>query len=253
MHILRTEIAPRLRYDDLIASANAPGATWESLCSDFPDKIEKRTLQELADEALDVLANAGLSKEEIVALRLYSGPTFVKYNRSLRSTLVDINKEQQGNRYTTTLHAINSGLLKLQRFSKVPKKHVVYRGVSGLALPPEFLHEDQFGCKGGVEKGFLSTTTDLTVAMAYAQKGTNPTVWKMTVGQVDRGSSVGWLSQYPREAEILFPPLSNIEVRKDPVMESIDLAGTKVSHARLHSLLSFQVAAFHARSTCVCS
>jgi hypothetical protein len=34
----------------------------------------------------------------------------------------------------------------------------------------------------------------------------------MILGQVDRGAEVTWCSQYPGESEILFPPLSNLEV-----------------------------------------
>ena len=30
--------------------------------------------------------------------------------------------------------------------------------------------------------------------------------------QVDRGGTLGWVSQFPAEAEFLLPPLSNLEV-----------------------------------------
>ena len=53
-----------------------------------------------------------------------------------------------------------------------------------MCLPKEFWTPDKFGCKGGVELGFLSTTSDISVAVSYAQKGDNPTVWEMEVGQV---------------------------------------------------------------------
>ena len=39
------------------------------------------------------------------------------------------------NRYTTTLHAINSAIIKL---SKLTVAHKVYRGISGMGLPNEF-------------------------------------------------------------------------------------------------------------------
>ena len=43
-----------------------------------------------------------------------------------------------------------------------------------------------------------------------------PIIFELQVGQVDRGADVSSLSQYPGEAEITLPPLSNIEVVDEP-------------------------------------
>ena len=40
--------------------------------------------------------------------------------------------------------------------------------------------------------------------------------------QVDRGASLSWISQYSDEEEILFPPLSNLEVIGDPKLEAVN-------------------------------
>ena len=57
----------------------------------------------------------------------------------------------------------------------------------------------------GVEFGFLSTTTNKDVAMHYAagqSSGGKPAiVLQMEQGMIDRGADLGWLSQYPHEAE----------------------------------------------------
>ena len=52
------------------------------------------------------------------------------------------------NTYTTTLHAINSAVVKLGKLMKVQK---VYRGLSGANLPPHMLKVDEKGVRGGVE------------------------------------------------------------------------------------------------------
>ena len=72
------------------------------------------------------------------------------------------------NRYTTTLHGINSAVIKLGKLTRACK---VYRGISGGMLPEQFWTEDEAGVRGGCEFGFLSTTTDVEVATEYAGSG----------------------------------------------------------------------------------
>ena len=61
------------------------------------------------------------------------------------------------NTYTTTLHVINSGIVKTSKLTFAGK---VYRGVSGMALPTEFWQPNEHGVRGGIEGAFMSTTTD---------------------------------------------------------------------------------------------
>ena len=72
------------------------------------------------------------------------------------------------NTYTTTIHGLNSGIIKLSPLSAaVP----VYRGISGASLPTAFFEPDSDGVRGIVEPGFTSTTTDRKVAEFYAKVG----------------------------------------------------------------------------------
>ena len=50
--------------------------------------------------------------------------------------------------YTTTVHAINSAVIKLSALTKVS---VVYRGISGRRLPQKLLTKDEYGVSSGVE------------------------------------------------------------------------------------------------------
>ena len=122
-----------------------------------------------------------------------------------------------GNTYTTTLHCINSSIIKLSKLTKVAK---VYRGVSGGVLPDACRVGNAYNVKGGVEGGFVSTTTDEKTAFFYAAGGADKSkrggpaiVFETQMGMIDRGADVAWLSEFPHEAEILFAPLTGIEVR----------------------------------------
>jgi len=57
----------------------------------------------------------------------------------------------------------------------------------------------------------MSTTTNEKVAFQYAQ-GATPTILRMRTGMVDKGADLSPLSQYPGEAEVCWPPLTNLEV-----------------------------------------
>jgi len=62
--------------------------------------------------------------------------------------------------------------------------------------------------------GFLSTSTRWETALEYAADGFRAMamVMKIERGMIDRGAVITWASQYMLEEEVLFPPLSNLEV-----------------------------------------
>ena len=172
------------------------------------------------------LSHAGfkqtVGKDEFIAARLYTGPMYLKYNSVLRGLLFAFAQKSleelcRGNKYATTLHVINSAIIKLSRLTQAAK---VYRGVSGGVLPEACRTANAFGVKGGVEGGFMSTTTDKTTASFYARGGADKSkhgsaaiLFEAQMGMVDRGADVGWLSEFPHESEILFAPLTGMEVR----------------------------------------
>ena len=132
---------------------------------------------------LRALGEPEMTLAEAMGLRLYTGPLFVKYNSVLRGLNSEVGflqkqlvglccaagvSEQLGkisfvqakdkvNRYTTTLHVINSGIVKTSKLTFASK---VYRGVSGMALPDAFWQANSHGVRGGIEGAFMSTTKD---------------------------------------------------------------------------------------------
>ncbi|CAK0838498.1 unnamed protein product [Prorocentrum cordatum] len=124
------------------------------------------------------------------------------------------------NRYVTTLHVINSALIKLSKLLSVVK---VYRGVERGMLPECFWEANDFNVRGGVEFAFMSTTTERDVAIFYSgaeKDGNVSTIIEGQLGMVDRGADLSSLSQYPHEKEICFGPLTSLEVLSTRVEKS---------------------------------
>ena len=97
---------------------------------------------------------------------------FVKYNDLLRGFGAAL-EGCKGNGYVTTIHAINSAIVKASKLTVAAK---VYRGVAGGVLPERFWVEDEQGVRGGVERAFLSTTYERDVAMQYASVDGKPSI-----------------------------------------------------------------------------
>jgi hypothetical protein len=163
-----------------------------------------------------------LREEEVVVLRLYTGPMFNLYNAVLRKFPEQLYVSLKGNQYETTLFCIISGIMKISRKTEVPADRRLWRGLGGMILPENFWHKskdkDQF--RGAVENGLMSTTSNQQVAIQYSgvdkKRGT---VFEIDAGRIDIGADLSWLSQYPDESEYLFPPLSCLEVHGEPRLE----------------------------------
>ena len=165
------------------------------------------------DHQLAELGQPRVQDSEFYGGRLYTGPLFEKYNAVLRAmpNLVPffVNSYMKlcmGNRYVGTLHAINRLLLKLGKIKSAVK---LYRGISGMRLPDKFFHEDEHGLRGGIEFGFMSATSDQSVAMTYASNKDPSLVYEIDQGMLDRGASLQWFSQCtPRPPPLCPAPMS---------------------------------------------
>ena len=132
---------------------------------------------------------------ELIGGRLYTGPMYASYNAVLRGkdSAVPVLREQfesicLGNTYTTTLHAINSLLVKMSKLTIADK---VYRGVAGGVLPESFLEPNEFHVRGGIESGFMSTTRDRQTALHYASSGGQKRAGLIFEIQARRSHAVG--------------------------------------------------------------
>lgn len=204
------------------------------------DSTDQRAGWRLADFARqpDILT-AGCLLAEVAGLRLYTGPMYSQYNGVLRI--------QRKGKYVTTLHAINSGIIKLARQTKAA---TVYRGVSGGHLPERFWQPNDKGVMGGVERGFMSTTTDRNVALGYMrQQGREAMMlFEIRMGMIDSGADLHTLSQFPAEREILFAPLTGLEVASAARAEEGVLIVELRLSCNLHDLTLEQVVSKMQRS-----
>ena len=141
----------------------------------------------------------------------------MKYNFILRGAWEEysndfirfyVSSKCRGNNYPTTLLYLCLGINKLSRITKAQK---VYRAPGG-RLPKQFFEDSDDGTRGGVELGFMSTTTDKHEAMKYAMYSGAPVIFEVQQGMVAKGADISWLSQFPSEAEVLFGPLTVCEV-----------------------------------------
>eukprot|EP00961_Rhodomonas_salina_P096794 1302057-Rhodomonas_salina.1 len=122
-----------------------------------------------------------LHAAQVIGLRLHTGPAFMKLNETLRER--DVGK---GNKYVATIYAVVSEMTKLPGISGIPEGRL-----------------RSSGRRMRMEQAFLSTTTDLNVAMHYAAERALPTMFAIQAGAEDKGAVIGFLSQYPDENEIL--------------------------------------------------
>jgi len=76
-------------------------------------------------------------------------------------------QEKKERQYTTTIHAIASALKKVARVTPLPEGGEVYREMFKVRLPDAFRKLDEYGCRGGVELGFMSTSTSKEQVLIY--------------------------------------------------------------------------------------
>jgi hypothetical protein len=165
----------------------------------------------------DLAVRSGLTRVEMIAVVLYTGPLFVVYNAVLRQNpenLYDVFRKS-GNTFSTTIFVLVSAIQKLSRCMNIPPGTLLYRGLGGtMELPDSFSNTDSNGCVGYTEYGFMSTTADRDVAVNYSgvkEHKPRASIMEIHPNSVDRGADISEFSQYPGEKEYLFVPCSFVQ------------------------------------------
>ena len=173
----------------------------------------------------DNARKAGLKTAHVLALRLYTSNSHARINGPLRATPQPVaGGGGASHPYAATVYFIADGLKKL-RASLLAETGMVtlgkgeaeqgwpryfWRGLAGVAATPSFIRS------GGTEMACMSTTREQAVAEKFAKsKVASPLLLKFEVdSHMSCGADISWLSMYPEEKEVLFPPLTYLRVVK---------------------------------------
>lgn len=164
---------------------------------------------------------AQLSTAHVLALRLYTTQVFRLLNGPFRSGSAEPHP------CPVTMGFVNEGIRKLRAVEAAGacsnEWMDLWRGMHNLDILDEFIKE------GGTESAPMSTTTDLKVAIEYAlahgKRNTKTAlVLKLrTNGFLERGADLQFLSAFPAEKEICYPPLTHL--RPTGRQESMTMQG----------------------------
>jgi hypothetical protein len=180
--------------------------------------------------------DADLSEGEVLSLRIYTTFVYKTMNNPLRDD------ERYARRVPVPLPAISKmaddAIRKLRalraKAGAAGRNSVVWRGMRDLRVSEAFMRE------GGTELGFMSTTTDLRVAVRYSLSR-HSLLFKMVAPNfMSLGAELQWLSAFPNEAEVLFPPLTFLQPtgRMDRV-DAVDRDGNPVTFTVVEVTPSF--------------
>lgn len=150
---------------------------------------------------------AHLERHHILALRLYTTSSYKCINEPLRR-----NPPPKQHPFAATTLFIQDGIKKLRAINTgsggAVETKVFWRGMKDLSLPTSFEKE------GGAEFACMSTSADFDIAVKFAEveKSASPLIFKyVTTSFMNRGADISFLSVYPEEKEVLYPPLTYLE------------------------------------------
>jgi len=150
---------------------------------------------------------SGVKEAEVAALRIYTTAAYTHINEPLRD------QERFARHNPHPLPALSTlivrGLKKLRKVdaskASATEQMVLWRGMKDVEVTEEFI------TRGGTELGAMSTTSDLGVAIDYSRSRRSLIFKIITENKLQRGADLEWLSAFPNESEVLFPPLTYMQ------------------------------------------
>ena len=183
---------------------------------DYDDGHQGWKLQDFLHHEHSVQSN--LTKMNVLAARVYTTSSYKRFNAPLRNFKPN---HALPHPFKITVYHLNVGLRNLRAVEAVNHRenfssnHLLYRGMKGREM-----NENELKQYGGVERAPMSTSLSRTVARSYAtyskdysgEKGPQIINEYHTEG-LSTGTSIDFLSAYPKEKELLYPPLTRIKLQ----------------------------------------
>ena len=172
------------------------------------------------------VAQANLERCHVIALRLYTTSAYAHINGPLRDQ--ERHHAKRPHPLPATCYYITQGIKKLRRVYDLEQRKaeqdglifditgptVLWRGMKGVHIGPDFMR------KGGTELAPMSCTSDFKVAVLYGTSVTGSLLFKINVpNPLSHGADLQWLSAFPTEAEVLYPPLTFLQPKAGRVKE----------------------------------
>jgi hypothetical protein len=156
---------------------------------------------------------AELTLAHVVALRFYTTPGYKYLNSPFRNQDRYYHKNKP-HPMPITMAYISEGIKKLRSAyaikveeGKASTHMTLWRGLRNMYMPDDFLKNR----KGGTELAPMSTTTDIQVAARYACSDESVLLKISLDNFMQYGAELGWLSAFPGEVEVLYPPLTYLQ------------------------------------------
>ena len=162
------------------------------------------------------IEHAMLTLDEVLSVRVYSGPTYQPINGFLRQIgrLTGIHREAMARNpvltFTATIGHLCSAIRKLAAVATPDEVSApLFRGVRG-ELPRSFWLPDDKGMVCATDCAFMSTSRSRTVPIEF-MSGNENVLWELAPkAESDAGfhygADISLLSQFSGEEEVLFPP-----------------------------------------------
>jgi len=171
-------------------------------------------------------AHAFLTRDEVLAVRLYSGPSYQPINNFLRQ-VANLSDEYRAGvaqsptlTYAATVGHLCRAIRKLSAVVSTEDAEMpLYRGVRG-ELPNSFWSLGELNDVCATDTAFMSTSRQCETPVHYMASGTPNVLWKLepkpeTDDGFHFGADISMLSQFAAEKEVLFPPCTMLIVKDE--------------------------------------
>jgi hypothetical protein len=220
-----TYVTSKIQGDKSSRDQNNVGKTPSDFLTSVNAHVSERRSRGIG--ALLSEKHAMLSLDEVLAVRLYSGPAYQPLNVFLRqiAVLSGIHRvhlaQSPSLTFTATVATLCSAIRKLAAVATSEEAtQPLWRGVRG-ELPRSFWLPDETGTICAVDLAFMSTSSGRQAPISFMSPGSANVLWKISPQQetddgFHYGANIEMLSQYSAEKEILFPPCTMLKLTKVP-------------------------------------